>query len=386
MKKILLITFLLFTATLGFTQTVTLYKDGFTDPSVVAGSPSNGNWTTGTGYTITHGTSVATITGDGSTGGYTSIAYSPYDNPQMGGTLAGPLTVDMSATGNDSVFVVVRSSVAGQTLRVDIQDVNGYTSNNGQGVTGPQTMSTSYTLLKYKFTAPQDGAYGGTCPAPGPCTVDKSSIDLLLFYVNAATGGFNGVMEIDYVQMGGTSATVPCTFTPTANAGGAMTISHTATATLNGSVTNATGGTWSGGAGTYSPNANTLIATYTPTATEQSAGTVTLTLTTTGSGVPSCTAGSDTKVITISAASGITNAYINANINLYPNPTTGLVKVENNSTFTVTGVSVINPSGSEVFNQNGDLKSVDLGNLNKGIYFMKVETNGGSLMKKIVLE
>ena len=54
---------------------------------------------------------------------------------------------------------------------------------------------------------------------------------------------------------------------------------------LNGSVTNATGGTWSGGAGTFSgswPNVG-----YSPTATELAAGTVTLTLTTTGnSGCP----------------------------------------------------------------------------------------------------
>jgi gliding motility-associated-like protein len=54
------------------------------------------------------------------------------------------------------------------------------------------------------------------------------------------------------------------------------------TVTLNGSIQTATGGTWSGGSGAFSPNANNLSATYTPTASEIQAGFVDLTLTTTG--------------------------------------------------------------------------------------------------------
>jgi hypothetical protein len=54
----------------------------------------------------------------------------------------------------------------------------------------------------------------------------------------------------------------------------------------------ATGGTWSGGAGSFSPNASALDATYTPTAQEISAGSVTLTLTTNDPSGP-CPAVSD---------------------------------------------------------------------------------------------
>ena len=53
---------------------------------------------------------------------------------------------------------------------------------------------------------------------------------------------------------------------------------------LNGTVVIATGGIWSGGAGTFSPDNITLNAVYTPTAGELTAGTVTLTLTSTGNG------------------------------------------------------------------------------------------------------
>ena len=70
---------------------------------------------------------------------------------------------------------------------------------------------------------------------------------------------------------------------------------------LAGSVSGgASNGTWSGGNGTYSPNASTLNAQYTPSAAEIAAGSVTLTLTAAGSGP--CPAVSDQVTIVISAA------------------------------------------------------------------------------------
>jgi hypothetical protein len=73
------------------------------------------------------------------------------------------------------------------------------------------------------------------------------------------------------------------------------------TVTLAGSVGGgASSGTWSGGGGTFNPNANTLTATYTPSAAEISAGSVTLTLTTNDPTGPCGTASND-MVITITA-------------------------------------------------------------------------------------
>jgi gliding motility-associated-like protein len=65
-------------------------------------------------------------------------------------------------------------------------------------------------------------------------------------------------------------------------------------------VTVATGGTWSGGTGTFSPNANALNATYTPSAAEITAGTATLTLSTTGNG--NCTVVTDQVILTFTPA------------------------------------------------------------------------------------
>ena len=72
-------------------------------------------------------------------------------------------------------------------------------------------------------------------------------------------------------------------------------------ATLAGSVGVATGGTWtaSGSGGTFTPNANTLNATFTPSASQLSSGSVTITLTTTGNG--GCTPATDQMVIAYAA-------------------------------------------------------------------------------------
>jgi gliding motility-associated-like protein len=85
---------------------------------------------------------------------------------------------------------------------------------------------------------------------------------------------------------------------PIADAGPDRTIcANNARVELAGTVTRATGGTWSGGNGTFAPNANTLNAVYTPTAAEIEAGTFRLTLTTTGNGL--CNAVSDEMVVTV---------------------------------------------------------------------------------------
>lgn len=90
---------------------------------------------------------------------------------------------------------------------------------------------------------------------------------------------------------------------PTADAGSDQTICSS-TVTLAGSITIATSGTWSGGAGTYSPNSTTLNCIYTPSAAENTAGTVTLTLTTDDPAGP-CNSANDQMIITINAATSI---------------------------------------------------------------------------------
>src|SRR5690606_14140425 len=107
------------------------------------------------------------------------------------------------------------------------------------------------------------------------------------------------------------------TFTPSpeANAGADISICQNNSAIpLNGSVSIATGGIWSGGAGYYVPNNTTLNATYHPTPAELADGTLTLTLTTTGNG--NCIAVQDNRTITFTPAptvNTVTNGIVCAN-------------------------------------------------------------------------
>lgn len=91
-----------------------------------------------------------------------------------------------------------------------------------------------------------------------------------------------------------------CINPPTANAGANNSFCANASYTLNGSVGgSATAGTWSGGGGTFNPNANTLNAIYTPSAAEIAAGTVTLTLTSNNPAGAPCIPSISTVTLTI---------------------------------------------------------------------------------------
>jgi hypothetical protein len=119
-----------------------------------------------------------------------------------------------------------------------------------------------------------------------------------------AVGTFSLSLTLTNLGGAGTPCTTSGTINPaaTANAGADQTVCSSSPAvTLAGSIGGgATSGTWSGGAGSFNPNATTLNAVYTPSATEVSNGTVTLTLTTNNPDGP-CEAVSNDMVIAISA-------------------------------------------------------------------------------------
>jgi hypothetical protein len=99
-----------------------------------------------------------------------------------------------------------------------------------------------------------------------------------------------------------------------ANAGSNQTICSNNSAHLSGVVGGgASSGVWSGGAGTFSPDRNTLNAFYTPSNSERNAGTVTLTLTTNDPSAP-CGPASSTTTITIRRAIQITTQPLNVGV------------------------------------------------------------------------
>lgn len=189
------------------------------------------------------------------------------------------------------------SDVIGGTYRVNVITSNGGTpvltctrrQVSGVNITQPTQLSFNTPTITPSCNG-NDGsisitASGGTAPYsydwsiipdPGntanPSGLPAGSYDVTVTDANGCTA-----TQTNIVVPGG--ATVDAGTSP-------VEICSGSTYTLSGSVGgSATGGVWSGGAGTFS-NPNALNAVYTPAGTDLTNGTVTLTLTTTGGGCP----------------------------------------------------------------------------------------------------
>ena len=99
----------------------------------------------------------------------------------------------------------------------------------------------------------------------------------------------------------------------TANAGGDKQICAGSTVLLNGSIGgSAVSGNWTGGAGAFNPNRNSLNAVYTPSAAEITSGTVTLTLNSNDpDGAGPCSAATSAVIITINALPVLASTHAN---------------------------------------------------------------------------
>jgi hypothetical protein len=84
---------------------------------------------------------------------------------------------------------------------------------------------------------------------------------------------------------------------------------------------------------------------------------------------------------------GIGRNTLNANVNLYPNPTSGEVTLEINSTIADYKVSVLDILGREVksFETTSTTNKIDLTNASNGVYFVKIQSGDQFLTKKITL-
>ncbi|HBS87315.1 MAG: hypothetical protein A2W91_03775 [Bacteroidetes bacterium GWF2_38_335] len=213
--------------------------------------------------------------------------------PTAGELAAGFVTLTLTTTGNGDCLAV--------TDQMTITFTDSPTANAGPDQV--KCSNNAATTLAGSVTGVTGGTWSGGAGtyAPGATTLNAvytpTAAERTAGFVNLTlTTTGNGLCNAVTDQM-----TITFTPSPTVNAGVDRSIcSNNPTITLNGSVTVATGGTWSGGGGTFSPNPNTLNASYTPTAGEISTGSVNLTLTSTGNGT--CNAVSDNMIITYTAS------------------------------------------------------------------------------------
>ena len=73
-------------------------------------------------------------------------------------------------------------------------------------------------------------------------------------------------------------------------------------------------------------------------------------------------------------------------INIYPNPVKQLLFIDGDTNLLIKSVVVYNLMGVEVYSKQIPTNTLDLSILEKGVYFLKIETTEGSTTKRIIKE
>jgi hypothetical protein len=212
--------------------------------------------------------------------------------PSAAEKTAGSVTITLTATGTtpcsgtsvDSMLITIQKNpVASAGLDKSVCENVGTVSLTGTNTGGPAA---------YLWTSPT----GGTFSAPTaltttytPTTADKTAGSVIITLTATGTTPCSGTSA--------DSMLITIQPKPTANAGPDQTICKGSTVTLAGLADHYGTVTWTGGAGTFTPNEHTLTATYTPTQSEIDVGFVTLTLTATA--LPPCPEATDQMTITM---------------------------------------------------------------------------------------
>ncbi len=147
------------------------------------------------GLTSTFAGEVWTLTGDGTGGAYSPAVYSMHND------LGEPVMVNVVANDN-KLFIKAKSSVDGTELRIDVQDNLNFVGNLNAVA---KNLTTDYVVYEYDYSNSYlDGGYGGSdCTSEtAPCDVDGERIANLQLFFNAADGGFNGAVDIEWISFG----------------------------------------------------------------------------------------------------------------------------------------------------------------------------------------
>ncbi len=148
------------------------------------------------GYVNTIEESQWRIKGDGTNGMWEPVAMQTFNPTTLD-------TVDISvASGEDKVYVRMRSTVGGTSIRIDLQDINNFATTAGS-IT--QVISEEFETYEFNYGGSyQDLAFGGTgCTEGGPpCVVDGERIKNMILFVNPGVEAFAGEVHIEYISVG----------------------------------------------------------------------------------------------------------------------------------------------------------------------------------------
>jgi len=90
--------------------------------------------------------------------------------------------------------------------------------------------------------------------------------------------------------------------------------------------------------------------------------------------------------LTVTGANNVEEVMLQNAINLFPNPTEGILNVTNTSTNAITAVNVFNVLGESVITQRNITNTLDFTNLDKGMYFVQISTDKATIAQRIIVK
>ncbi len=90
------------------------------------------------------------------------------------------------------------------------------------------------------------------------------------------------------------------------------------------------------------------------------------------------------KLLFTKATLGVENINLEKLVKIFPNPTSNYLNIKS-PTVAITKISIFDPQGKKVLIKTNNLDNINVSNLNRGIYFLKLETSQSTLTKKIIL-
>ncbi|RLD66973.1 MAG: hypothetical protein DRI84_03650 [Bacteroidetes bacterium] len=94
---------------------------------------------------------------------------------------------------------------------------------------------------------------------------------------------------------------------------------------------------------------------------------------------------SDSTLVIFSDCTGIKDIEFSRSLSIYPNPAIDMVNIEVSSSAVLRKVEILSIDGQLIqSNEQGDLSRISISTLPKGIYYLKIESNNGIAIKKLI--
>ena len=91
-------------------------------------------------------------------------------------------------------------------------------------------------------------------------------------------------------------------------------------------------------------------------------------------------------VFTITGTLDIKEENLIKSISVYPNPTSSFLKIQMNNSLKVKNLLIYNILGKEILKITKDYGVINISKFATGIYFLKINTDKGAIIKKIIKE